>query len=230
MKTTSEEVTLTPYIIRDCDFVMKLEPIVNIESMEVVSFEFLSRPTDCSLNNEVFFKCLTVDEIFNLFQRQLEIFQKLNEQNPDFYSSVFYNVPVELLYNIETIGEMYPFLDRFKINLEVECDCRLFLKDPLLRKVSKSFIRNDINVWLDDVDICHLEVCGLLIKLGVIYGIKLDKHAFWGCYHGGQELKKFFTNFRDRIIVEGIETFSHLHYARAQSMTFGQGYFWKSQE
>lgn len=217
----------SPYLVRSCEFSLKLEPIVNMFTFRTIAFEFLSMAIDPHLNNELFFKLLNADELIQLCQRQLERFQKLNEQDSNIFSSIFLNIPTDFLYDMSFFEDMHPFCRNFKINFEIECDCSFFLKNEAMRQVSKSFISNGVQIWLDDVDFTQLKMAEVLIHSGIIYGVKLDKHSFWRCYEDGLELYKFADEYRERLIVEGIETDSHLTYAKSQSLILGQGFFWR---
>lgn len=216
-----------PYTIRTSEFKMKLEPIINIPTGEVLAFEVLSRAKDVTLNNELFFKFLTTDELLQLLQRQMERFQKLHEQDENYFSSMFVNVPVEFIYDEKIIYELYPFFHKFKINFEVECNSGIFFRDRILWERSSKLLSKGINVWLDDVSEDEFTSAEELINNKVIYGVKLDKYSFWDSYENNANLYGIIGGIRDKMIVEGIETIDHLVYAKNQSVIFGQGYLWK---
>ncbi|WP_322111560.1 EAL domain-containing protein [Aeromonas hydrophila] len=217
---------LSPYTIRSIEFTMKLEPIIELSNGNLLAFEVLSQSKDIDVNNDLFFKCLTTDELLQVFQRQLEMYQKLNEQDAKYFSSVFINVPVDFVSDMELIMELYPFHCLFKINLEVECSPSTFLVRDSLRSCTKLLSAMGIRIWLDDIKVSEISAAKDLISQRVIYGVKIDKISFWDSYYKKLNLTNIINGLSDRIILEGVEDISHLNYAKSQSIMYGQGYLW----
>lgn len=221
---------IEPYSVRDMNFVMKLEPIVDILNNRVHSYEILSKVdgSSYSLNNDIFFKCLTKWEHVQLLQRQLERFQKLSQQDSATFSSVFINVSLEQFCDTTFEMELYPFSRDISINIEIETDPNTFLSSKVLSSKSRALSERGLNIWLDDIDVLDLELSEKLILSHKLAGVKISKESFWDAYE--KNISFFFPRINKKIIVEGIESEGHRLYLAEQKINFAQGFLWSKKK
>lgn len=219
------------YKVRNFEFNMRLEPIIDLCVNKAVGFEALSRlVTDDvgreAFNYEFFFSGLTVDEHLSVVHAQLDIYQKWSEQHPEIYGErfLFVNVSPMILDDDDAFYTFIPYVNSYPIALEI--DSHLSALSKRAKENAKKLQSYGIQVWIDDYP-------GHGIISGKIWdGVKIDRFAFQRGFDASMEGEDYNDYHRvshvGPLVIEGIESDEHLLYAKSIGAQFGQGYLWSS--
>lgn len=206
--------------INKVDFDFKLEPIVNIFNNEVKGYEILSTPHNLFVNTETYFNTLSNEMLELIFHEQLSFFNAECFCNPTLVRNLFINTPLPLLISDNFIPSIYKYIQVMKLNIEIQYDPHIF-KSQLLSQLRYS-LPYMVNIWVDDVDI-KTEKKTVPVK-GI--GLKIDKYSFWNAYEEKLDMNELHSFCPDFLIIEGIETTSHIEYLIKNNITLAQGYYW----
>lgn len=211
--------------IYDTSFAFKLEPIVRLNCGTIESFEVLSIPLNNGMNEGHHSKGINKAESLSLLIRQLENYQKLNEQDKEMYNSVFIPLAVEAIDGGLSWGDFIPFLSQFNINIEIsEWDicCNLNMSSlALLSRLKASGVR----LWIDDVGDNYNLMPTFIRK--IFYGVKLDKNFVRRCLKYGNIAPISHISSMwgaTHVIAKGIETKSLSETYLLNGIGFGQGF------
>lgn len=209
--------------IKNLYFNFKLEPIVNIFNNKVKGYEILSCPHDLFVNAETYFNSLPNEMLAHIFYEQLYFFNMECFHNPTLVRNLFINAPLSLLISDNFILSIYKYIQAVNLNIEIQYTPHI-LKSQLLNQIRCS-LPYRVNVWVDDVDIKTEKI--VPVK-GI--GLKIDKYSFWNAYEKKSDMNELYSFCPDFLIIEGIETTSHLEYLMKNNITLAQGYYWPSKK
>lgn len=217
-------------IIQNKPFALKLEPIVSFQDEGMGAFEVLSRPMAKNVDTQRFFNELDEASLSSLFVRQLELFQKLNQQDRFTYRSLFINFDPRMVGQWLSWQDFIPFIFQFRVHIEVDMvKAKTALTVHTMEMLSKLKTMG-VGLWLDDVDENYhsLPIC----ITNLFDGIKLDKHFVWHCMETNDFslIAHLVTTWGVKnIIAEGIETESMFNSLRRNGIGMGQGFHWETQ-
>ncbi|TKU70118.1 EAL domain-containing protein [Citrobacter sp. wls710] len=206
------------------NFDFKLEPVVNVFNQKVKGYEILSSPHDLSINPESYFNSLSDEVLGMIFYEQLSFFCMACYRHPALEKNLFINVPLNILIKDNFIPSVNKYLHLIRLNIEIQYDYDI-LRSQLLHRVRQS-LPYIVNIWVDDVD---FKTEKKTIPLHGV-GLKIDKHSFWKVYEERLEMNELSSFCPGCLIVEGVETVSHLEYLRGNNITLVQGYYWPSRK
>lgn len=210
--------------VNGISFDLKLEPVVNIFDHKVKGYEILSIPHDLSVNSEVYFKSLSDEILVSIFYEQLSFFSTECLRNPVLGKSLFINTPLSLVTRENFTFSIHKYIKLMKLNIEIQYDYHI-LKSQSLRRIRHS-LPCMVNIWIDDVDFLSEKETPPVPGVG----LKIDKYSFWKIYEGKSDMSELYSYCPERLIIEGIETMSHLEYLRNNNITLAQGYYWPSKK
>lgn len=213
------------YNVMGYQFKMKLEPVVLLNTNEVIGYEALSAPIDKAIDIEQFFKTISLAASKACLARQLESYQKLSYQHPKIFHNkrLFVNVRRDLFNEKNFHSQFLPFCNEFPIAVEVDASS-VALSEPATVNIRKLHAQG-IHIWVDDYS------GNESIDDPLWHGIKFDKLFFWHCYENliNNHLFSPLVNVGlSHNIVEGIETEAQREYAIGRGFQLGQGYLWQA--
>ena len=206
-----------------------LEPIVELDAGEILSFEVLSllgnRPFPDKTDPKEYQQATQA----LLLTRQLEFFQKISQYDGALYQSLFLNVDPALFGGRISWMDFLPFLYQFKIDIGFEMAQVLNGLSTQVMQAMEPLRALGIRFWIMDA---NQAIHALPAELRTCFdGIKIAKQCFWQCY--GRADPAFIeqassTWGHDNVIVEGVENRHHLSFVRAQGIMRGQGFHWRA--
>lgn len=203
---------------------LRLEPIVNLFSGQVISHEVLSQLPP-SRDPEAFFANLPVTDSVALFCHQVDLLKSLQKSG-----RYFLNLPLKALIDDRLFARLLDVCESW-ITIEIQ-DAPLFgtlnrQHQRCLCERIKLLQQERISVWLDDLtDRCMESFHRYAFDVG---GVKIDKYAFWALCNNRRALRQLVAQCADispQIVIEGIEDSLHLELARQSGANLGQGYLW----
>lgn len=203
---------------------VRLEPIVDLFSRQIISYEVLSRLAP-QQDPEAFFAQLPTSDKVTLFCHQVGQLKSLYK--PGKY---FLNLPLEALIESRHFERLLDVCAPW-VTIEIQ-DASFFdslsLRHKLcLRERIGQLRQQRIAVWLDDL--CEHSVLPFYHYGIEADGVKIDKQAFWRLSNHPPALRQLVNQCKGisaQIIIEGIEDAVHLEVARESGARFGQGYLW----
>ncbi len=96
-----------------------LDPIVELNAGNILSFEMVSYTANRMVLDEHYFCNAERRALVSLFIRQLEFFQKLNRHDEHLYHTVFINVEPAAFNELISWEDFLPFVLQFNINIRV---------------------------------------------------------------------------------------------------------------
>lgn len=206
-----------------------LEPIVELNTGNIVSFEVVSLSANKTVLSEHYPGDVRQHTLVSLFMRQLEFFQKLNRHDEHLYHTVFININPIIFSKKVSWEDFLPFVFQFGINIE-------FDNSSVLDGISDATLKNilqlrklGVKFWINNADEAVHTIADELLQ--AFDGIKINKHFFWQCFNRNDA--SFIENTSaiwgsERVLVEGVENRHHLSFVTAQGLVQGQGFHWRA--
>ncbi|HIC2034509.1 EAL domain-containing protein [Enterobacter soli] len=202
---------------------IKLEPIVALSTSRTVGAEVLSVLSP-NLQNERFFHNQSAVQSFMLLEAQL-----CTLKNTLMCKNLFINLPITVL----TMGKTFHQLMQLKssqLNIEIVEPASFFslsvgLRECVTQRLQQLSMQGH-RIWLDDVD--ETVIKPFLSCRLPLYGIKIDKVAFWRL-RATPALSRLVTlcsQLAGHVLIEGIENDQDRAYALQAGAGLGQGYHW----
>ncbi|MGK3226690.1 EAL domain-containing protein [Enterobacter soli] len=213
---------LLQHISRDITGI-KLEPIVALSTSRTVGVEVLSVLSPHQ-QSERFFHRQSAAQSLMLLEVQLRALKNARNGN-----NLFINLPITVL----TVSKMFIQLMQLKsspLNIEIVEPASFFsLSAGQRESVTRRFqqlSRQGHRIWLDDVDETVIQPF-LSCRLP-LYGIKIDKVAFWRlrATPALSRLVSLCSQIAGNVLIEGIENEQDRAYALQAGAGLGQGYHW----
>lgn len=204
---------------------IKLEPIVNLATHQMIGVEVLSLLSP-PLQSEPWFQQLSAEHALDLLHAQVTA---LKNRIP--WHNLFINLPITLLTEEDLFRRLLP-LPGPGANIEiVEPALLLSLPHALRARAIENLhilARRGCRIWLDDID--EAQIQGFIASRLPLSGIKIDKMAFWRLKSTPAllTLVNLCAKIAQNVLIEGIETQQDLALARKAGAGFGQGYLWPS--
>lgn len=206
-----------------------LEPIVELNAGNILSFEMVSYTANRMVLDEHYFCNAERRALVSLFIRQLEFFQKLNRHDEHLYHTVFINVEPAAFNELISWEDFLPFVLQFNINIEFDNEAvSNGIPDETIKNVSQ--LRElGVKLWIKNADEAVRSLADELQN--AFDGIKINKRFFWQCFNRND------TTFiehvaaiwgSESVIVEGVENKHHLSFVKAQGLVQGQGFHWRA--
>ena len=218
--------------IKNAPYTSKYEPIIDIESNEIVAYEALSK---FSFNT----KTLTTEEIFRKLHHSNTLFFELEKRNKQ-HQLENYHLDYPLFLNFDAdifqSHEQQLYWEKFLVNNAKNIVVEI-TENGSDDESSATTIREFSN-WLKQMRIkTALDDFG---QEGSMFSyhimnqsdyIKIDKSMFWNVYHNRNYipyLKGVLVSIRlnrQKSIIEGIETKEQLDFAKHLGVDYVQGYY-----
>ena len=202
---------------------IKLEPIVALASSRTVGVEVLSVLSP-HLQSECYFHDQSAVQSLMLLEAQLATLKKARTGD-----NLFINLPITVL----TVSKTFIQLMQLKsspLNIEIVEPASFFSLSALQRESVtrrlQQLSRQGHRIWLDDVD--ETVIKPFLSCRLPLYGIKIDKVAFWRL-RATPALSRLVTlcsQLAGHVLIEGIENDQDRAYALQAGAGLGQGYHW----
>lgn len=213
---------LLRHISRDITGI-KLEPIVALSTSRTVGVEVLSVLSPHQ-QSERFFHCQSAVQSLMLLEVQLRALKNARNGN-----NLFINLPITVL----TVSKTFIQLMQLKsspLNIEIVEPASFFSLSALQRESVtrrlQQLSRQGHRIWLDDVD--ETVIKPFLSCRLPLYGIKIDKVAFWRlrATPALSRLVNLCSQIAGNVLIEGIENEQDRAYALQAGAGLGQGYHW----
>lgn len=213
---------LLQHISRDITGI-KLEPIVALSTSRTVGVEVLSVLSPHQQSERFFHRQSAVQSLM-LLEAQLRTLKNAHNSN-----NLFINLPITVL----TVSKTFIQLMQLKsapLNIEIVEPASFFClsagqRESVTRRLQQ-LSRQGHRIWLDDVDETVIQPF-LSCRLP-LYGIKIDKVAFWRL-RGTPALSRLVSlcsQIAGNVLIEGIENEQDRAYALQAGAGLGQGYHW----
>lgn len=205
---------------------LRLQPIVDLKSGEVIAYEVLSRLVD-DISPETYFCQLSAFEHLQIFMWQYN-----SVLSTELKEKFHINLPVAVMLESECVITIFLLEHKNRIVIEIQDPETLATLTPEERV---SFVDNveylisvGWNIWIDDVNgWCFDDIVALNLSFR---GFKIDYHTFHAARNYSRSLCEMIFDLQKlsrMIVVEGIETGEDKELALKEGIRFGQGYFWK---
>lgn len=206
-----------------------LEPIVELDAGNILSFEVSSFPANRRGGELVEAGGAEPYPLTSLLARQLEFFQKLNQHDPQLYRALFIKVEPRLFQHGVSWQDFIPFIFQFRVG--IGCDMasvRDGMSASALHRL-RQLRELGVKLWLNNADETLSKIPDDILH--TFSGIKIDKRCFWQCFNRNdaafiERATSIWGN--NSVIVEGVENRHHLSFVREQGLTKGQGFHWRA--
>lgn len=213
---------LLQHISRDITGI-KLEPIVALSTSRTVGVEVLSVLSPHQHSERFFHRQSAVQSLMLLEVQLRTLKNALNGNN------LFINLPITVL----TVSKTFIQLMQLKsspLNIEIVEPASFFClsagqRESVTRRLQQ-LSRQGHRIWLDDVD--ETVIKPFLSCRLPLYGIKIDKVAFWRlrATPALSRLVNLCSQIAGNVLIEGIENEQDRAYALQAGAGLGQGYHW----
>lgn len=205
---------------------LRLQPIVDLKSGEVIAHEVLSRLAD-GISAEKFFCQLSALEHLQIFMWQCN-----RVLTSDLKGHFHINLPVLALLDSECVITLFLLDHQDRITIEIqdpETLTSLTTEERVLFVTNLEYLMPvGWSIWIDDItEWCVKEVAALKLNFR---GFKIDyrtMHAARSCSHSLNKIVNHLRKLSRVIVAEGIETTADKELAMNDGIEFGQGYFWE---
>lgn len=206
-----------------------LEPIVELDTGNILSFEVRSVTADRTTHGQIGAGEAGLYARISLLAQQLEFFQKLHEQDPHLYPALFIKVEPVLFEHWLSWQDFVPFSLQFPVC--IGCDLAAVEKGLSALGFHRLQQLRELGarLWLNDVDDSLYRLSDDMLRR--FDGIKIRERFFWHCFNrkdGAFIARASALWGSENVIVGGVENRHHLSFVRAQGLVQGQGFHWRA--